>query len=102
MIVREWRGRASRANREAYPGYFRRKLLAELESTESLLGATLENEAGEQVEFVVLTRWAAMSAIAGFAGRDPDRAVVEPEAVAALLSFDSLVRHYRVLEDFSD
>jgi hypothetical protein len=49
-----------------------------------------------------LTRWAAMSVIAGFAGRDPDRAVVEPEVVALLLSFDSLVRHYRVLEDVSD
>ena len=102
MIVREWRGRASRANREAYPEHFRRKVLAELESIEGFLGATLlGGEAGEQIEFVVLTRWASMSAIAAFAGRDLDRAVVEPEAIAALLSFDSVVRHYRVLEEVS-
>ena len=39
-----------------------------------------------------------MSAIAAFAGRDLDRAVVEQEAIAALLSFDTTVRHYRVFE----
>jgi hypothetical protein len=39
------------------------------------------------------------SAIRGFAGADLDRAVVEPEAVAALLSFDATVRHFEVVQE---
>jgi hypothetical protein len=38
-----------------------------------------------------------MEALHEFAGPDLERAVVEPEARAALLRFDARVRHYEVL-----
>jgi len=47
----------------------------------------------------VLTRWRSMDAIRAFAGKDVEQAVVEPAAVAALIEFDSRVRHYGVVED---
>jgi hypothetical protein len=47
---------------------------------------------------MVLTRWRDRAAIEGFAGRDIDKAVVEPGAVAALIDFDATVRHYDVIE----
>jgi hypothetical protein len=37
-----------------------------------------------------------MDAVRRFAGRPPERAVVEPEARAVLSDFDDLVRHYEV------
>jgi hypothetical protein len=39
-----------------------------------------------------------MDAIRRFAGADPERAVVEPEARAVLADYDDFVRHYEVQE----
>ena len=103
MIVREWRGWASPAKSEIYPEHFRRQVLPELNSIAGFLGASLlQREDGAEIEFVVLTLWASMAAIASFAGQALDRAVVEPQAAAALLHFDSMVRHYRVLEEVGE
>ena len=40
----------------------------------------------DRIEFVVLTTWHSMDAIRGFAGKDVGKAVVEPGAVAALVT----------------
>lgn len=50
-----------------------------------------------EVECRVLTIWDSMEAIRAFAGPSPERAVVEPEAQAALVPFDAEVEHYEVL-----
>jgi heme-degrading monooxygenase HmoA len=94
-----WRGRATSSNPLAYSEHFRRKVLPELERIEGFLGASLLRQVGpDDVEFLVLTRWASMDAIRAFAGDDVERAVVEPEAVAALVSFDRTVQHYEVVQ----
>jgi heme-degrading monooxygenase HmoA len=100
MILREWRGRASPSKAEAYPSHFRRRVLPELKSAPGFLGAELaRRQIGEAIEFVVLTRWRDRAAIEGFAGRNINKAVVEPGAIAALIDFDASVRHYEVIED---
>ncbi|HEY2683080.1 MAG TPA: antibiotic biosynthesis monooxygenase [Steroidobacteraceae bacterium] len=100
MIIREWRGRASRSQSAEYPKHFRGAVLPELRNVPGFLGAYLTQRAdGERVEFLVLTRWASMEAIQKFAGSNPEEAVVEPGARAALEDFDRHVRHYVVLED---
>lgn len=43
-----------------------------------------------------------MDAICAFAGELVSRAVVEPDAVAALVSFDEAVQHYQVVEEVLD
>jgi heme-degrading monooxygenase HmoA len=49
------------------------------------------------VEFVIVTRWDSLAAIAAFAGGDAEAAVV-PAAVAALmLEYDARARHYEVI-----
>jgi heme-degrading monooxygenase HmoA len=102
MIIREWRGRTSRARRAAYPQHFRSVVLPELRGVRGFLGAFLsERQEGEQVEFLVLTRWSSMEAIHAFAGSDPERSVVESGAVAALEEYEERVRHYEVLEEAS-
>lgn len=100
MIIREWRGRASRTRAGEYPAHFRTSVVPELRDVPGFLGATLSERAeGERIEFVVLTRWKSMDAIRAFAGDDLDRAVVEPGAIAALTDYDRSVRHYQVLAE---
>jgi heme-degrading monooxygenase HmoA len=100
MIIREWRGRAAPGKAKDYPAHFRRTVLPELCGNAGFCGAHLsQRRTPEHIEFLVLTRWLSMEAIRAFAGADPERAVVEPGAVAALIDFDADVRHYEVLED---
>lgn len=100
MIIREWRGRALPARAEEYPAHFRKNVLPELLQIEGFHGACLSRrQTADRVEFLVLTRWRSLDAIRSFAGDDIERAVVEPDAVAALEDFDSEVRHYEALED---
>jgi heme-degrading monooxygenase HmoA len=99
MIIREWRGRASPDNTEAYPTHFRSNVLPELREVPGFLGAHLSRRRhGDLVEFLVLTRWESLDAIRAFAGEDIGRAVVEPGAIAALVEYDPRVQHYDVLE----
>jgi len=95
-----WRGRADLSRPQAYPEHFRRNVLPELQAIDGFRGATLlRHDSPNGIEFVVLTRWASMEAIHAFAGTDAEKAVVEPEAVAALASYDRTVRHYEVLDE---
>lgn len=100
MIVRSWRGWADSGHAGAYPEHFRRTVLPELRRLPGFLRATLLCESqGNEIEYHVLTAWASLDAIRGFAGTDIQRAVVEPQAAAALLRFDQRVHHYEVVED---
>jgi heme-degrading monooxygenase HmoA len=101
-IVRAWRGRASLSNSRAYLDHFRDNVLPELQTIDGFIGAMLlQQRRADDIEFLVLTRWTSMDAIHAFAGADVARAVVEPAAVAALMSFDTQVQHYEVVEDVS-
>jgi heme-degrading monooxygenase HmoA len=109
MIIREWRGRAARSNANSYPKHFRANVIPELRRMPGFLGASLSQRSTDgNIEYMVLTRWTSIDAIRGFAGSDVDRAVVEPEAVAALVDFErsrSALRGHRgrlILHWFSD
>ncbi|MGB6355083.1 MAG: hypothetical protein WBF21_13980, partial [Steroidobacteraceae bacterium] len=81
------------------PKHFQGSVVPNLRKLHGFLGAFLnERLQGDQVEFLVLTRWTSMDAIHAFAGSDSEKAVVEPEAIAALIDYDRTVRHYEVLE----
>jgi heme-degrading monooxygenase HmoA len=102
MILREWRGRASHANQDAYPEHFRRNVAPELRNVDGFLGARLlRQDRDDAIEYLVLSRWASMEAIKAFAGDDVGKAVVEPGAVAALIDYDDSVRHYSLVEEVS-
>ena len=49
-------------------------------------------------EFQVVTLWDSMEAVRGFAGDDPEAAVVPPEARALLARFDERVRHFEIVQ----
>ena len=100
MIIREWRGRAIPPKADAYPKHFHDKVVPDLRQVPGFVSAELSRrQLDDQIEFLVLTRWQSMDVIRTFAGTDVEKAVVEPGAVAALVEFDTTVRHYEALEE---
>jgi heme-degrading monooxygenase HmoA len=105
-IARSWSARATPGGAEAYVRYFRDVLAPELAALPGYLGASIlqAEPAGapeRTIELTVITRWASLDAIRRFAGDDHERAVVEPEARAVLLSFDDRVEHRTVVLDIA-
>ena len=99
MILRMWRARADRGREAGYPEHFRRHVVPALQQVAGFLGADLASrELEDGVEFTVCTRWASMDAVRGFAGAEPERAVVEPAAVATLAAYDDHVTHHVVVQ----
>lgn len=98
VIVRSWRGRASPETAEKYLRHLQRTVFPELRVIKGHRGEYVLRR-GERggVEFVVLTLWDSMDAIREFAGKDPESAVVPPEARALLTEFDERVNHYEAV-----
>ncbi len=102
MIVRARRGKTSVAKAPDHERHFQTSVIPELKRIDGLLGATLHKQVGPTgVEFLVLTRWKSMEAVRAFAGPNPDKAVVGPDAMAALIDYDRTVQHYEVVEDLA-
>ncbi|HEX3235247.1 MAG TPA: antibiotic biosynthesis monooxygenase [Gemmatimonadales bacterium] len=98
MVVRTWRGYGAATEAQAYPDHLLQSVKPKLEQLAGYRGLyLLRRRDSEEVEFLVLTLWESMDAIRAFAGEQPERAVVEPEARAALVRFDQMVHHYEVL-----
>jgi len=96
MIARLWRGSAADAAKaDAYQRHVKTRVLPELRRIPGHRGAQVLRR---ETEFLVITFWDSMEAIRRFAGDDPERAVVEPEAQAVLSDYDDFVRHYEVQE----
>lgn len=95
MIVRIWRGQATIENADAYRRHVTQSVFPSLTRVRGHRGAyLLERETAGRIEFLAVTLWESIEAVRGFAGKDVECAVVEPEAKAVLADFDSFVRHY--------
>lgn len=93
-----WKGRAQKARAHEYEAFVTKSVLPKIAAIEGHRGTYLLHRAdGDDVEFVVLTLWESIDAIRHFAGADPLRAVVEPEARSILSSFDETAAHYDVV-----
>jgi hypothetical protein len=97
MIVRMWRGFASAEKAPDYHRHVTQTVFPSLKDIAGHRGAyLLKREAGGRVEFLAVTLWESIEAVRAFAGPNPDVAVVEPAAIAALTEFDSFVRHFEL------
>ena len=87
-------------NVDGYVKHFRDSVLPQLRRIDGHQGAyVLKRPLGEESEILVMTLWESMDAIRAFAGEDPSMAVVEDEAKAFLIRFDSSVEHFEVVLD---
>src|SRR5688572_12554602 len=97
MIARLWHGQATGTNAGAYVRHVTRTVFPSLRTIPGHRGAwLLQREDDGKTEFIALTLWESREAIEGFAGKDIDKAIVEPEARALLSEFDGSARHYDV------
>jgi heme-degrading monooxygenase HmoA len=102
VIARTWSGRTTVDKQDAYIAHFTMNVLPELRKLDGFVEASLlRQERGPDVGIFVITTWTSKDAIRGFAGEDIERAVVEPEAVSALTSFDASVQHWEILSSSS-
>jgi heme-degrading monooxygenase HmoA len=100
VIARAWSARATLAGATAYELHFRAGVLPALARVAGHRGAQLLRcDDGDRVELLVLTYWDSIEAITRFAGVDPEAAVVEDDARAALISYDARVKHLQVVAD---
>ena len=99
MISRHWRGLARHASEAAYQEHLRADTFPAIRKIEGFVDATiLKRAVPNGVEFLIVTRWRSMTAIAKFAGDDPDVAVVPRNVQEMMLEYDAKVRHYEVVE----
>ena len=99
MISRHWRGLARRDRANAYVEHLRSDTFPALRELRGFVGASiLSRELAEGVEFVVVTHWKSMDAIASFSGPDLEAAVVPAKAAEMMIDYDRRVKHFEVLE----
>jgi len=95
MIARLWRAWASPANGRLYADFLRRDFLPGLHGVPGYHGAELlQRQAGEEIELIVITRWASLEVIGAFAGEDVEAAHVAPHARALLSRFEDRCQHF--------
>lgn len=100
MIIRSWKARTTSPLFGDYATHFRQNVLPELKAIDGFIGATLLREnLQNHVNVVVQTRWTSMDAVEAFAGSDVAKAVVEPQAIAALTDYDREVQHFDLVEE---
>lgn len=98
MIVRVWKGLAKPGMADAYREHLERRVFPQLAGLAGHRGAfLLAREAEGGTEVLAVTLWDGLAAVEAFAGAEPGRAVVEPEARALMAAFEETVAHYEVL-----
>lgn len=98
MILRMWNARATAKRANDYVHHATTVVFPKVQAITGHRGAFLLRRTTESdVELVVLTLWHSMDAVRRFAGPEPSKAVVEPEARALLASFDEHVTHFEVV-----
>ncbi len=100
MIVRLWTGTAHRGEEAEYLAHLREAVIPEIRALPGARGVrVLRGVEPDDAEFVVMTYWADLEAVKGFAGADARVAVVPPEAQALLARFDREAQHFEVALD---
>jgi len=98
-ILRMWRARSTSEKARDYTQHATKRVFPTLSGIDGYRAAYLLRRALDTaIELVVLTLWDSMEAVHKFAGENPDKAVVEPEARAALTSFDEYVTHFEIIQ----
>ena len=98
MIARHWRGLAHSQSADAYIEHLRTETFPGLASIAGFIGASLlRRSEARGVEFLVITHWESLGAIAQFSGDDAELAVVPEYVRTLMIEYDDRARHYEVI-----
>jgi heme-degrading monooxygenase HmoA len=99
MISRQWRGLAKHAFAEAYIEHLGSETFPAIRRLPGLVSASiLRRDHPRGVEFLIVTEWVSIESVRGFAGSNPDLAVVPDKVREMMVEYDTTVRHYEVVE----
>ena len=97
MIERVWHGWTDPDKADDYQHFLQYELLPGAHAIPGYLGArVLRRAAGDEVEFVTITRFASIEAIRAFAGDDAEQAHIAPRARELLSRWDERTVHYEL------
>jgi len=104
MISRIWHGWTTHENADKYESLLRADVLPGIHRIRGYTGAYLlrRDAADDEVEFIAMTQFTDMSAVIAFAGKDYERAVIEPGARKLLSHYDARSAHYQTILTPSD
>jgi antibiotic biosynthesis monooxygenase (ABM) superfamily enzyme len=100
LIIRHWRGWATRENADAYEQIVSERVLPSIAARDlaGYRGAyLLRRDVGDEVEFATILLFNSLDDVRAFAGEDYETAYVIPEARVVLARFDEKSAHYEVL-----
>ena len=99
MISRQWRGLVHPNRAQDYIEHLRSETFPKLRKIAGFVDASiLSRPSGAGVEFLIVTRWDSIDALAKFSGSDPEAAVVPAKAAAMMIEYDRRARHFEVVE----
>jgi heme-degrading monooxygenase HmoA len=102
MISRHWKGIARPGYAESYVQHLRHDTFPGLARIPGFVRATILRRTVEAgTEFHIVTVWESLTAIKGFAGEDPEIAVVPANVREMLSTYDERVVHYEIAERFA-
>jgi len=98
VISRQWRGLAKAGSAETYVEHLRSETFPAIQSLPGFVSASiLRRVVPHGVEFLIVTQWASIESIRGFAGSNAETAVVPEKVRAMMIEYDHTVRHYEVV-----
>ena len=98
MIARIWRSVTPASRADEYLGHLNRTWVPDCKAAEGNRGAfILQRRQGGQVQFLLLSLWESLEALARSAGPDIEKTRRYPEGEDFLLAYESLATHYQVL-----
>lgn len=99
MIERHWRGIAKTRHADDYLKHLTGETFPALRTIDGFVGASiLKRPVDAGMEFLVITRWNSLEAIAKFAGENIASAVVPDIVKQMMVAFDSVVIHYDLVD----
>jgi heme-degrading monooxygenase HmoA len=96
-----WRGWTAPEDADAFQSFLLDEFFPSRRGIPGFLGADIlrddaSHDGGDEVAFVVLTRFNSLEDIQSFTrGGDPDAAVIEPKAAGMLRRYDERAPHYK-------
>jgi len=95
-IARVWRAWAAPGKADEYEWYVSQEVIpGQVDMPGYLGGFYHRRDLGDEIEFLVITRWTSFDAIIDFAGSaNPARATIPQKAADLLLRYDAEATHY--------